>query len=195
MSSALVAKPTPGRVGTSEKPKPGSDAATTWKLGAFGSPCAAGIRQQRDQLEHLHERARPAVQQQHGDRVRVAALRVDEMDARAVDGRAIVLEAVQRAFLLAPVVLPLPIVDELAQVRRVRAVAPARARQLIGPARAREPLVEIAEHGGGHVDREALDARALALSARWRREAHRKSREARGGEQPGVTHVVILRRR
>ena len=42
MSSALVAKPTPGRVGTSEKPKPGNDAATTWKLGAFGMPCAAG---------------------------------------------------------------------------------------------------------------------------------------------------------
>ena len=114
-----------------------------------------------------------------------------EVDARAVDGRAIVLEAIERAFLRAPVVLALPIRHELAQVRGVRAVAPIRARQLIGPARAREALVEIAQHGGRNVDREALDARAF-LTDGWAHEGDAKSREAGSSEQSGKVHVVIL---
>jgi hypothetical protein len=96
------------------------------------------------------------MQQQQRDRVRIAAARVHEMNPHAVDRSAIVLEAFQRTLLRAPVVLVLPIGDELAQIGGVGAVAPARARQLIGPARAREALVEIAQHAGRGLDREAL---------------------------------------
>ncbi len=87
MSSALVAKPTPGRVGMSEKPKPGSDAATTWKLGAFGMPCAAGSVSSGISSSICTNVLGQPCSSRIGIGVRIAALRVHEVNARAVDGR------------------------------------------------------------------------------------------------------------
>jgi hypothetical protein len=124
------------------------------------------VGQARDQVEHLDERARPAVHDQQRQRRRPAPARVDQVQAEAVDVRAEVRQRVDRALLRAPVEPGLPVAHELAHVAEARAVVPARALDLVRPARAREALAEVVEHGLRDVDGERSDVHWRPVRAR-----------------------------
>jgi hypothetical protein len=123
----------------------------------------------------------------------VAALGMHEVDAHAVDLGAVVLETVEPRLLFAPVVAVLPVARELAQVRRVRAVGPAGAGQLIGPARTGQAFLEIGEHGVRHFNTETLDAWPLASPLRLAigGQAHGDDRERGEAAEANVKHVLI----
>lgn len=116
-----------------------------------------GIDQQRNNIEHLDERARPAVQEQQRDRVRISAGCVHEVDPHVAYARPVVLELVESRLLCTPFETVLPIGDKLAQVGCIRPVRPPRPRELIGPPGSRQAFVEVAEDGLGHINGESLN--------------------------------------
>jgi hypothetical protein len=79
------------------------------------------------------------------------------MDAVVVDGSLEMRKRVQQPLLRAPVEAVLPVRDEFAQVRQLRAVVPVRAFDLVGEARARQSFAEIGERRFGDLDLERLD--------------------------------------
>lgn len=87
----------------------------------------------------------------------LAAL-VDEVEAEAVDLSAEVGEPVDGFLLCAPVEPVLPVVNELLHVGQVRAVVPARARDLVGPAGPRQALAQVVESRLRDFDFERFDA-------------------------------------
>src|SRR5579884_2395449 len=117
----------------------------------------ARVGQRTDDVEELDDRAGPAVRDDERERVRLGRPHVEEVDALAVDLRDELVERVEPRLLLAPVVPVPPVLDELAQVAELRAVVPARARDLLGKPRAREALAQVVENCFGDVDREPFD--------------------------------------
>ena len=118
-----------------------------------------GIDKQRNDLQHLDERARPAVQEQERNRVRIRTADMHEVNPHPADGRVKVLESIESRLLRSPIERVSPVRDELAEIRRIRAVLPPRSWQLVGPTRVRETVVKIDQDGVGHVNREAFRLR------------------------------------
>ena len=110
-----------------------------------------------DHVEELGDRARPAVRDDQRQRVRVVGAGVDEVDLLTVDVGEEVRPTVELRFLRPPVVLVLPRVAEVLEIREIGAVVPTTARDLVGPARAAQPFLEVVEHRFGYVDTEGPD--------------------------------------
>ena len=124
------------------------------------------IRQSRDDVEELHDRAGPAVHDQQRERVGVRGSRVDEVDRLAVDAGAEVVELVEPRLLGAPVVLVAPVRHELAHVGDGSAVLPARAVDLLREAGHRQPEPEVFQRRVVHPDVEPLDVLRHAVRLR-----------------------------
>src|SRR5215510_4247288 len=104
------------------------------------------------------------------------------------------LEGIEARLVHAPVILGAPVVDELAQIRQVRAVLPARAGDLVGPADAVQPLAEVSESGVWDPDGEGRrchddlleDVFARSQRSRMRYEDFTAPHSASPLSQPGV---------
>ena len=70
------------------------------------------IGQRTDHFRVLHNRARPAVEQQQRPRVGLFGTLVDEVNVHAINGGFELIELVQPSLLSTPVVLVAPIVDQ-----------------------------------------------------------------------------------
>jgi hypothetical protein len=108
-----------------------------------------GIGEQRQDVQHLEERSRPAVRENQRQRIRPSAASVDEVDSDAVYGGAEMREGVDALFLRAPVEPRAPVLDQLLQVGEVEAVAPAGAGNLIGPASVGQSPTQVVEDSLG----------------------------------------------
>src|SRR5205823_9009361 len=104
-----------------------------------------GVGEQREELRHLEERARPAMQEQDRNRVRPAPRLAKEMQTEAVDVRQKVGKRVEALLLRAPVEAVAPVSEQLAQVVEVRAVIPGAAGDLVGPPCAVDAVAEVRE--------------------------------------------------
>ena len=115
------------------------------------------IGQQRHQRQVLGERARPAVRQDQRDAVAAPRPFVNEMNARAVDVGAEVVERVEPALLLAPVELVSPVAEHVAQVREIGALAPRISRRSVRPTRCADARSKVRQHIVIEPDRERRD--------------------------------------
>src|SRR6185436_16906855 len=79
------------------------------------------IGQQRDDLEEARERIRESVREYQRQGPRTTSALVDEVNVRSVDLRHVVTEAIEILLFRAPVVLRLPMTEQLAQIVRARA--------------------------------------------------------------------------
>jgi hypothetical protein len=112
------------------------------------------IAEERDEGEHLDERAGPAMGDEERQRRRPAAPRMDEVDAETVDIHAAVGERVHRALFTPPVESRAPVLDDVPEVGEAGAVVPAGALDLVRPARAAEALPQVVERRLRDVDDE-----------------------------------------
>jgi hypothetical protein len=110
-----------------------TDGTITSKASAGVAPVGPGIGEERDQREHLHERARPAVGDEERHRRRAPPSHVDQVDADALHLGAELRKRVHRPLLRAPVEGPAPVLDELPHVGEIRPVIPACVLDLVGP--------------------------------------------------------------
>ena len=95
---------------------------------------------------------------EHWQRVRIGRALVDEVDIESVDGGREVVERVESPFLVPPVVPRLPVVDQLAEIRQVGALAPSDALDLVGETGAGQTFLEICQYRVRHGDHERADA-------------------------------------
>ncbi|MCZ7566403.1 MAG: hypothetical protein M5U08_23525 [Burkholderiales bacterium] len=128
------------------------------------------IGEHRDQLEELHDRAGPAVQEQERHRVRSAALLVDEMQVGAGDRNGELAQGVQPRFLRAPVESLVPVFRERPHVCHAGAGRPRRERRLVRKAGAREALAQVGERlvGNAELERRQHAGRHAISLRRWR---------------------------
>src|SRR5260221_14290259 len=83
--------------------------------------------------------------QDDGERTFVLRARVDEVDPKAVQGRAKLRERVQRPFRAPPIIVPSPVVRERADLCQRYALGPVRYRFLVRPASGGKSLFEIVQ--------------------------------------------------
>ena len=105
------------------------------------------VGERADQVEELHDRARPAVQEQQRGGVRLGGAHVQEVQLGAVDRGDELGIGVERRLVRPPVVLLGPVGGEFAQVGGGDAALPAGAGQVAGPAGPGQPLAEVVEVG------------------------------------------------
>ena len=106
---------------------------------------AGRIGQQRDQFVEFPDRARPPVQEEQRQRGRADAGLMDEVQLDPRQGHRELLEGIEASLVHAPIVLVAPVLDELSQIRQVRAILPASAGNLVGPADAVQPLAQVSK--------------------------------------------------
>src|SRR5437899_978292 len=108
-------------------------------------PVAGGIAERPDDLHELHERSRPSVRENDGQRVPVRGAHVDEVNAEPVDLGAVLREGVQASLELAPVVLVAPVGDQRLSLLERYALRPVTHGFPLRPPRGRQPTLEIVE--------------------------------------------------
>src|SRR2546422_10614117 len=91
------------------------------------------------------DRARPAVQEQEREGGWADAWLMDAVHLDLRQGHGKLLEGIEACLVHTPVILGAPVLDELAQIRQVRAVLPASAGDLVGPADAVQPRAQVGE--------------------------------------------------
>src|SRR5258708_4023672 len=94
---------------------------------------ARRIGQERDNLEHLKERARPARGDNYGQWFRPMAAFMKEVDAEAIDFSAKLRKVIEPCLLRSPVELILPVSHQGLEIIQVRPIIPASPLNLIGP--------------------------------------------------------------
>ena len=109
----------------------------------------------------IPERPRPAVGHDQRDGVFLAALVMDEMNRYVVDYHAIVGESVHLRFVLAPVVVVQPVVEQRLQIGLLGAVAPRLVAEVIGQLRIAQATLEVFELAFGDVDLKLFRAHAV----------------------------------
>ena len=125
-----------------------------------GAAVRGRVGQRADDLEHLDDRARPAVRDDQWQRVRVRRPDVDEVDVHPVDLGLELRQRVQPRFAPAPVVIGRPVAGEFldrGQLHTLRAILdqfPG------GPARRGDALPQVGQVFAGHVDLERADGQA-----------------------------------
>ena len=113
---------------------------------------SGGVRERRDYLQHLDERAGPAVRDDQRNRVRTLPARVDEVDAQPVHVRAVLGKGVDGGFLRAPVETVRPVFAQLPDIGEAGAVVPPRVFKLVGQARAAQAVFHVVENAVRYVD-------------------------------------------
>jgi hypothetical protein len=86
------------------------------------SAVRGGVGEGPDGLEQLDDRAGPPVRHDHGQRVLVRRLHVDEVDVHTVDLGLELRQRVQSRFALAPVVIGRPVPGQLLHRRQLHAL-------------------------------------------------------------------------
>ena len=121
--------------------------------------------EQRDDRQHLDERARPSMEEQQGHRVTRRCLGVDRVHAETVHVHLDVVERAQPLPLRGPVEVVEPRLHERTQHRRAHAVVPSRPTQLVGPAGAAQSVSQVLEDGvvDGRVKRFDSHGRVLTV--------------------------------
>jgi hypothetical protein len=99
-----------------------------------------------DDLQHLDDRARPAVRDDQRQRVFVTRLDMDEVDVEAVDLRQKLREGVQPRLEPPEVVFAAPVTRECLHRGELDALRSIRDRLLLGPSRRRDAPTEVLEH-------------------------------------------------
>jgi hypothetical protein len=112
----------------------------------------ARIAERSDQVDELHDRARPPVDEHERCGGRLRRPHVQEVHGLPVDRGNALRIRVERRLVRAPVVLRPPILGELLQVVRRDAATPAQAGQVIGPPRGAQPPLEVVEVCVGNGD-------------------------------------------
>ena len=95
---------------------------------------------------------------------------MNEVDVLSFDRGRVVVEGVKRGFMHAPVVVILPVGDQLLEVRAIRPVGPGVPRRVPRPPNVCQPAVEVGERVVADMELKRIDARL---------------RETRGGSQYG----------
>ena len=119
-----------------------------------------------DEVQELGDGARPTVGDDERNRVRPAALLVDEMDFDAVDRRGEVVEAVDHGLVLAPIVLLHPVSAEFLHVVEVGAVLPATVLRHLMPGKVGDAPADEVEGSVGDLQREGADVGHGAVACR-----------------------------
>jgi hypothetical protein len=124
-----------------------------------GGVVAVGPRvaERPDDVQELHDRAGPTVDQHQRRGVGLGRADVQEVDPLAGDAGRELGELVQHRLVLAPIERGAPVLGQLFQVPERHAPAPARAGQLLGPARPGQPVAQVVQVGLGDVDPERTD--------------------------------------
>ena len=117
---------------------------------------APRVSERVDRLGEVPERPGPSVGQHQGHRVGADTAAVDVMDGYLVEHHAVVLEAVHRRFVGAPVVAVAPVVDQLFEPGPVGPVAPVLVAGIGGPSNPGQALVEVVQDAVLDGDGEAL---------------------------------------
>ena len=110
------------------------------------APEGCRIRQRPDHLVKVPERPGPPMRQNDRNRIRAFSTLVHEMDRDPVHLHLEVREAVDLALLRPPVVVVLPVVEELLELVTPEAVLPVVVRVVVRELRPRESLSQIREH-------------------------------------------------
>jgi hypothetical protein len=92
---------------------------------------------------------------------------MDEVHVDFRQGHRKLLEGIEAYLVHTPVILGAPVVDELAQIREIGAVLPARARNLVGPTDAVEPRAQVREGGVRDLDGKGRGLHAGLLGSVW----------------------------
>ena len=127
-----------------------------------GAAVGRRVGERADDVEHLDDRAGPAVRDDQRQRVRVRRPDVDEVDVEAVDLGQELRERVQPRRQPAEVVVIGPVASELPGRREGHALGQVGDRLLLGPARRAEPLAEVVDVRLGHLDPEGPDGVRVA---------------------------------
>src|SRR5215211_2002708 len=106
-----------------------------------------GARQQRDQLVKFMEGPGPAMRQQYRLRRGSLAMLVNEVQVDTIDRSLELPEAVEKRFLLAPIVTVAPVADEALQVSQVGPQGPGRAGHLVRPSHVTQAVPKILQLG------------------------------------------------
>ena len=147
-----------------------------------------GVGEGADDLLEVPERPGPAVGEDEGQGVRTLALLVDEVEGHALEVDLVVVEAVDAALGLAPVVLVTPRVEERLEVLAVHAEAPVLVGEVGGEAGVIEATVEVLDGLVGDGDGEGLGLRHgfPPLHGYWRGEPYT------GGGETGELVPAVL---
>src|SRR5258706_16229993 len=127
---------------------------------------ACRIRQHRNDPAKIRERARPTVREQQRDWIGALALDVNIVKIDRVDLHRVLSELIQRGFVLAPVVLVAPIVDERPEILQIDPVVPSW-RNLIRPAHVLQSLLQIHKRRVRHCDPEWFEKIWLGSGRHW----------------------------
>jgi hypothetical protein len=106
----------------------------------------ARVGERPNDVEELHDRAGPPVDEHQGHRVGVRGTHVQEVDVLTVNGRDELWNLVQPRLGGRPVVASTPVLGQVPHVCERNAALPGRRiRQLIGPAGTRQPFGQVIE--------------------------------------------------
>src|SRR4029450_13487542 len=110
-------------------------------------PASVGrwIGERSNDLEVLDDRPRPAVGDDHRQRMLVTRTDVDEMNVDTIDGGFELRQAVERGFDLSPVVASTPIPNELLQSCQLHALRLISNGFLVRPPRSSDPPAKVME--------------------------------------------------
>src|SRR5262245_29084633 len=115
------------------------------------------VREHRNDFHELIDRTGPAVDQKEWLGIGATPLLVDEVQVEVCYLGAKMTQAVQMLFVLAPVVLCAPVVDELAQIGEVGAVFPASIGNFVRETCSVKPGFEVGEDLVGYLDGKGFD--------------------------------------
>src|SRR5580658_5483544 len=113
--------------------------------GIAAERCRVG--QRTNHLVQIPEGPRPSVRENQRDRLRTLAWLVDEMNGNAVDGGAVMREAIDFGLVLAPVIVVAPVSDYLFEVGSIGAVRPVFVGEIDWVTDTLEALLEIGQDG------------------------------------------------
>src|ERR1700722_810014 len=127
---------------------------------------ACRIRQHWNDPAKICERTRPTVREQQRDWIGALALDVNIVKIDRVDLHRVLSELIQCGFVLAPVVLVAPIVDERPEILQIDSVVPSW-RNLIRPAHVLQSLLQIHKRRVRHCDPEWFEEIWLGSGRHW----------------------------
>ena len=136
----------------SENPYPGRSGITTSKASSVRPPYGAGSVSIGMIFRESVKRSGIAMCQDERKRLRAHSALMDEVNADTIHGGLEMSELVQSRPLFAPIVVVLPVGDELPEVVQIGAGIPFRAFDLIRPSCILEPPAQVDQHIRGGVD-------------------------------------------
>jgi hypothetical protein len=134
------------------------------------------IGQRTDDLHLLDDRTRPAMRDDHRQGVLVPGTHVNEVDVDAVDLGDELRQSVQPRLHLAPVIVGLPVANELLDGRELHALRLVGNDLAIRPACRGETAAQIEQIFLRHVDEERTDCAAYSGLCRTHRKQARRAR-------------------